>query len=195
MDAVPCTEKQFRLMPAGHSSRAVVLAEIKRAVKFDFVRPPKIQLEPKKINKNMGRILCLDYGKKRVGVAVTDPLQIIASGLTTVETKDIYKFLEEYTAKESVELIVVGLPRQMNGELSDSYRYIQPFLGTIRKRLPNIPIEMCDERFTSKLAQQAIITGGVKKSVRREDKGLVDMVSATIILQSYMEGRELRGLK
>ncbi len=140
----------------------------------------------------MGRILCLDYGKKRVGVAVTDTLQIIASGLTTVDTKDIFKFLEEYLAKEDVELLVVGLPRQMNGELSDSYRYIQPFLGTLKKRIPQLPVEMCDERFTSKIAQQAIIAGGVRKSVRREDKGLVDMVSATIILQSYMEGRELK---
>ncbi len=139
----------------------------------------------------MGRILCLDYGKKRVGVAVTDPLQIIASGLTTVDTKDIFKFLDDYLAKENVELLVVGLPRQMNGELSDSYRYIQPFLGTLKKRMPNLRVEMCDERFTSKIAQRAIIDGGVKKSVRREDKGLVDMVSATIILQSYMEGREL----
>ncbi len=141
----------------------------------------------------MGRILCLDYGKKRVGVAVTDPLQIIATGLTTIDTKDVYTFLEEYLSKEDVELLVVGLPRQLNGELSDSYRYIKPFLGTIKKRMPNLKIEMCDERFTSKIAQRAIIDGGVRKSVRREDKGLVDMVSATIILQSYMEGRAIRG--
>lgn len=140
----------------------------------------------------MGRLLCLDYGRKRIGVAVTDPLQIIATGLTTVDTKDIYTFLEDYLSKESVDLVVVGLPRQLNGELSDSYRYIQPFLGTMRKRMPNVKIEMCDERFTSAIAQKAIIAGGVKKSVRREDKGLVDMVSATIILQSYMEGREIR---
>lgn len=139
----------------------------------------------------MGRILCLDYGQKRVGVAVSDPLQIIATGLTTVATKDIYTFLEDYLKKETVDLVVVGLPRQMNGELSDSYRFIRPFLGNMKKRMPDVKIEMCDERFTSKIAQQAMITGGVKKSVRREDKGLVDKVSATIILQSYMEGREI----
>lgn len=139
----------------------------------------------------MGRIMCLDYGQKRVGVAVTDPLQIIASGLTTIETKEIYNFLAEYTSREKVELLVVGLPRQLNGELSDSYRYIKPFLDTMKKRMPELKIEMCDERFTSQIAQRAIIDGGVKKSVRRDNKGLVDMVSASIILQSYLEGRSI----
>lgn len=139
----------------------------------------------------MGRIMCLDYGQKRVGIAVTDPLQIIASGLTTVDTKDIYTFLESYFSKENVELLVVGLPRQMNGELSDSYRFIKPFLDNMKKRMPEVKIEMCDERFTSRLAQRAMIEGGVKKSVRRENKGLVDMVSASIILQSYLEGRAI----
>lgn len=139
----------------------------------------------------MGRIMCLDYGQKRVGVAVTDPLQIIASGLTTIDTKDIYTFIEIYFAKEKVELLVVGLPRQMNGELSDSYRFIKPFLDNMKKRMPDVKIEMCDERFTSRIAQRAIIDGGVKKSVRRDNKGLVDMVSASIILQSYLEGRAI----
>lgn len=139
----------------------------------------------------MGRILCLDYGQKRVGVAVTDTLQIIATGLTTVDTKEIYTFLTNYLAKEKVDLLVVGLPRQMNGELSDSYRFIKPFLDNMKKRMPELKIEMCDERFTSRIAQRAIIEGGVKKSVRRENKGLVDMVSASIILQSYLEGREI----
>lgn len=139
----------------------------------------------------MGRILCLDYGQKRVGVAVTDTLQIIATGLTTVDTKDIYTFLTDYLAKEKVDLLVVGLPRQMNGELSDSYRFIKPFLDNMKKRMPELKIEMCDERFTSRIAQRAIIEGGVRKSVRRENKGLVDMVSASIILQSYLEGREI----
>lgn len=139
----------------------------------------------------MGRIMCLDYGQKRVGVAVTDPLQIIASGLTTIDTKDIYTFIETYFAKEKVELLVVGLPRQMNGELSDSYRFIKPFLDNMKKRMPDVKIEMCDERFTSRIAQRAIIDGGVKKSVRRDNKGLVDMVSASIILQSYLEGRAI----
>lgn len=139
----------------------------------------------------MGRIMCLDYGQKRVGVAVTDPLQIIASGLTTIDTKEIYNFLTEYTSREKVELLVVGLPRQLNGELSDSYRYIKPFLDTMKKLMPELKIEMCDERFTSQIAQRAIIDGGVKKSVRRDNKGLVDMVSASIILQSYLEGRSI----
>ncbi|MEG0500077.1 MAG: Holliday junction resolvase RuvX [Rikenellaceae bacterium] len=139
----------------------------------------------------MGRILCLDYGQKRVGVAVTDPLQIITTGLTTIETKDVYTFLADYMAKERVDLLVVGLPRQMNGELSDSYRFIKPFLDNMKKRMPEVKIEMCDERFTSQIAQRAIIDGGVKKSVRRENKGLVDMVSASIILQSYLEGRQI----
>lgn len=136
--------------------------------------------------------MALDYGQKRVGVAVTDPLQIIASGLTTVDTKEIFKFLEEYFAKERVDLLVVGMPRQMNGEVSDSYRFIKPFLDSMKKRMPQVQIEMCDERFTSKIAQRAIIDGGVRKSVRRENKGLVDMVSASIILQSYLEGRSFR---
>lgn len=135
--------------------------------------------------------MCLDYGQKRVGVAVTDPLRIIASGLTTVDTKDIYTFLEGYFAKEKVDFLVVGLPRQMNGELSDSYRFIKPFLDNMKKRMPDMRIEMCDERFTSRLAQRAIIEGGVKKSVRRDNKGLVDMVSASIILQSYLEGQAI----
>lgn len=139
----------------------------------------------------MGRILALDYGQKRVGVAVTDPLQIIATGLTTIETKHIYTFLADYFAKEKVDLLVVGLPCQMNGELSDSYRFIKPFLDNMKKRMPDMKIEMCDERFTSAIAQRAIIDGGVRKSVRRDNKGLVDMVSATIILQSYLEGREI----
>lgn len=139
----------------------------------------------------MGRILCLDYGQKRVGVAVTDPLQIIASGLTTVDTKDIFTFLTTYLAKEQVDVLVVGLPRQMNGELSESYRYIKPFLDRMAKEKPEVKIDMCDERFSSKIAQRAIIDGGVRKSVRRDNKGLVDMVSASIILQSYLEGKAI----
>lgn len=139
----------------------------------------------------MGRIVALDYGQKRVGIAVTDPLQIIATGLTTIDTKTVFTFLEDYFKREKVDLLVVGLPRQMNGELSDSYRFIKPFLDNMAKKMPDVKIEMCDERFTSKLAHQTMIDGGVKKSVRRENKGLVDMVSATIILQSYLQGREI----
>ncbi|MDR2935950.1 MAG: Holliday junction resolvase RuvX [Rikenellaceae bacterium] len=138
----------------------------------------------------MGRILALDYGRKRTGVAVTDPLQLIANGLETVETHHLEVFLENYLGKETVDVIVVGLPRQMNNTPSESYTYIKPFVEKLRKKHPEINIEWVDERFTSKIAQRAIIEGGVKKSDRR-DKGLVDRVSATVILQSYLESRDI----
>jgi putative holliday junction resolvase len=139
----------------------------------------------------MGRILAIDYGKKRVGVAVTDPLQIIANGLTTVPSGEILKFIVDYVSKENVEKIVVGLPKTMKGEDSESMKYITPFMASLKKKLPNIPVEMFDERFTSVLAHRAIIEGGVKKMDRR-NKALVDEVSATIILQSYMESQRLK---
>ncbi len=139
----------------------------------------------------MGRILAIDYGKKRVGVAVTDPLQIIANGLTTVSSGEILKFIVDYVSKENVEKIVVGLPKTMKGEESESMKYITPFMASLRKKLPKIPVEMFDERFTSVLAHRAIIEGGVKKMDRR-NKALVDEVSATIILQSYMESQRLK---
>ncbi|WP_047450044.1 Holliday junction resolvase RuvX [Alistipes sp. ZOR0009] len=139
----------------------------------------------------MGRILAIDYGRKRVGIAVTDPLQLIATGLCTVSASEIEKFLKDYFAKESVERIVVGLPKQMDNTSSESMVYIKPFLARLAKLFPQMPVEAYDERFTSKLAQRAIIDAGVKKMDRR-DKSLVDMVSATIILQSYMQSKELR---
>ncbi len=139
----------------------------------------------------MGRILAIDYGKKRVGVAVTDPLQIIANGLTTVSSGEILKFIVDYVSKENVEKIVVGLPKTMKGEESESMKYITPFMASLKKKLPKIPVEMFDERFTSVLAHRAIIEGGVKKMDRR-NKALVDEVSATIILQSYMESQRLK---
>lgn len=139
----------------------------------------------------MGRILAIDYGKKRVGIAVTDPLKLIATGLCTVASNDAIKFLKEYTSKESVERIIIGLPKQMDYSESESMVYIKPFLAQLAKHFPAIPVEAYDERFTSKLAQRAIIDAGVKKMDRR-DKSLVDMVSATIILQSYMQSLELR---
>lgn len=137
----------------------------------------------------MGRILALDYGRKRTGVAVTDPLQMIANGLDTIETHKLEAFLSDYMARNEVETIVVGMPKQMNNEVSESYTYIKPFVEKISKKYPLIKIEMVDERFTSKLAMRAMIDGGVKKSDRR-NKGLVDKVSATIILQSYLEQRD-----
>jgi putative Holliday junction resolvase len=126
-----------------------------------------------------------------VGIAVTDPLQLIATGLCTVSASEIEKFLKDYFAKESVERIVVGLPKQMDNTSSESMVYIKPFLARLAKLFPQMPVEAYDERFTSKLAQRAIIDAGVKKMDRR-DKSLVDMVSATIILQSYMQSKELR---
>ncbi|MCD8261315.1 MAG: Holliday junction resolvase RuvX [Bacteroides sp.] len=136
----------------------------------------------------MGRIVALDYGRKRTGIAVTDPLQIIANGLTTVASHEVIDFLSSYVAQEKVDLFVVGLPRQMNNEPSESMKYITPFVNTLKKRIPHIPVEFADERFTSVLAQRAILAGGVKKK-DRQNKALVDEVSATIILQSYMESK------
>lgn len=136
----------------------------------------------------MGRILAIDYGRKRSGLAVTDPLKIIANGLTTVRTCDLMDFIKKYMEKEQVELIVVGLPKQMSGELSENMKYIEPFVRTLRKQI-NIPVEMVDERFTSVLAHKAMIDGGLKKK-DRQNKALVDEISATIILQSYMESNK-----
>lgn len=138
----------------------------------------------------MARLLAIDYGRKRSGIAVTDTLQIIANGLTTVPSHTIINFLKDYIAKESVELIIVGLPRQMNYEESESMQYIKPFVKKLQKEIPNIPVEYFDERFTSRMAQQTMIDGGLKKK-QRQNKALVDEISATIILQGYMEGRRM----
>lgn len=134
----------------------------------------------------MGRILALDYGRKRTGVAVTDPLQMIANNLTTVRTHDIFDFLAEYFSKEKVETVVVGLPKTVNNEESESMKYIKPFLARFKKLYPDMKVEMVDERFTSKLAFQTMIDAGLKKKDRQK-KELVDAVSATIILQTYLE--------
>lgn len=134
----------------------------------------------------MGRILAIDYGTKRVGVAVTDPLKIVAGALETVPNSLILKFLDNYLASNEVETIVVGLPRQMSGELSEPAVHIVPFAERLRVRYPAVNVVFTDERFTSKMAFQTMIDGGVKKMDRR-DKGMIDRISATIILQSYME--------
>lgn len=133
----------------------------------------------------MARILAIDYGEKRTGIAVTDELQIIASGLITVKTDELIKFLIDYSNKEQVELFIVGLPKQMNNSDSESEKHIQSFLKQLKKSLPTIPIKRIDERFTSKIAFQTMIDSGLKKKQRR-NKGLVDEISATIILQSYL---------
>lgn len=137
----------------------------------------------------MGRILAIDYGRKRSGLAVTDPLKIIANGLTTVRTCDLMEFLKDYMQKEQVERIIVGLPKQMSGELSENMKYIEPFVRNLRKQV-TVPIEMFDERFTSVLAHKAMLDGGLKKK-DRQNKALVDEISATIILQSYMESNRI----
>ena len=133
----------------------------------------------------MARLMAIDYGSKRVGLAVTDPLQIIATGLTTVHSKDLIEFLKAYMIKEEVECIVVGEPKRLNNEPSDSARFIEPFVVHLRRTFPNIKIERMDERFTSKMAFQTMIDSGLKK-MARQNKELVDEISATIILQSYM---------
>lgn len=135
----------------------------------------------------MGRILSIDYGKKRTGIAVTDPLQIIANGLATIATHALFDWLNNYISQEDVERIVIGRPTQPNGEPSENLRRVEQFVNRWRKAKPEIPIEYFDERFTSVIAHQAMIDGGVKKKRRREDKGLVDEISATIILQDYMK--------
>ena len=133
----------------------------------------------------MGRILAIDFGKKRTGIAVTDELQIIASGLTTVNTSELIPFLKDYTQKENVELFLVGKPKQMDNSDSESEVLILPFLEKLEKAIPSIPIKRVDERFTSKMAFQTMIDSGLKKK-QRQNKALVDEISATIILQSYL---------
>lgn len=134
----------------------------------------------------MGRILAIDYGRKRVGLAVSDPCGIIATGLDTVPTHTLLDYLKKYCEKERIDLFVVGHPKQMDNSDSESMKYIKPFLGNLKKAFPNIPIEMHDERFTSVIAHKALIEGGAKKKTR-QDKALIDTMSATIILTSYME--------
>jgi len=138
----------------------------------------------------MARVLSIDYGQKRTGIAVTDPLQMIANGLTTVETKDLEKWIADYLSKEDVETFVVGYPRQTNGEDSENMKRITPFVNRLKKLYPSKTIEMYDERFTSVLAHQTMITSGIGKKAR-QNKGLVDQISATIILQDYLESKRL----
>lgn len=138
------------------------------------------------------RVVSIDYGKKRTGLAVTDPLQIIANGLVTVDTGNLFDYLRQYVAQEQVERIVIGKPMQTNGRPSENLARVEQFVNRWRKAMPNIPIEYYDERFTSVLAQRAIIDSGVGKKARRENKGLIDEVSATIILQDWMAANRRR---
>jgi putative Holliday junction resolvase len=137
----------------------------------------------------LARILSIDYGKKRTGLAVTDPLQIIAGGLATVATSELFDYLQAYIAREQVEMIVIGEPRQPNGEPSENLARVQQFVNRWSKAVPQVPIQFYDERFTSVLAHQAMLDGGLKKKAR-QNKGLVDEISATIILEDYMRSRK-----
>ncbi len=134
----------------------------------------------------MGRILAIDYGRKRVGIAVTDELKMIAGGLCTIHVKDVMQFLKDYCNKEQVDCIVVGEPLDMQMRASDASRYIEPFVKHLRKQFPDIIVTRMDERYTSKMAMQTMIDAGLRKKAR-QNKALVDTISATIILQSYME--------
>ena len=137
----------------------------------------------------MARIISIDYGKKRTGLAVTDPLQLIAGGLATVSTHELFDYLAGYVQREQVERIVIGEPRQPNGQPSENMARVEQFVNRWRKAMPQIPIEYYDERFTAVLAHQAMLEGGLRKKAR-QDKALVDEISATIILQDYMRSRK-----
>ena len=139
----------------------------------------------------MGRIIAIDYGTKRTGLAVTDPLCIIANALETVETKQLEKYLADYFSKNDVDVIVLGKPSQMNGQPSKTMRYIEPLAGRLRHAYPNKQVVLYDERFTSVMAHRTILESGIGKMARR-DKALVDRISATIILQSYMESLQMQ---
>jgi RNAse H-fold protein YqgF len=137
----------------------------------------------------MGRILGIDYGNKRVGLAVTDPMQIFASPLNTISAHDIDSFIVEYMTSEQVDAFVVGYPVQMNNEPSESVKYIDPFIRKLKKKFPGVPVHLVDERFTSQMAFRTMIDGGLKKK-ERQNKSMIDMISASIILQSWLDKRK-----
>jgi len=139
----------------------------------------------------MGRIMAIDYGRKRVGLAVTDENRIIATALDTVHTRDIFTYLHQYCVKEKVDTFVIGEPKQMNNELSESVKFIKPFIKKIRKEFPEMSVESYDERFTSKIASQTIAAAGLKKK-DRQDKTIIDKISAVLILQSFMEYKRIK---
>ena len=136
----------------------------------------------------MSRILAIDYGRKRTGLAVSDTMQIIANGLTTVPTHELLDFIAGYVQKEPVERIIIGLPKQMNNEVSENMKDIEPFVRLLKKKIPEMPVEFVDERFTSVLAHRTMLEAGLKKK-DRQNKALVDEISATIILQTYLESK------
>ncbi len=137
----------------------------------------------------MGRIISIDYGRKRSGLAVTDTLQLIANGLAAVPSGELVQYLADYVNREPVDLFIVGLPKQMNNEVSENMKYIKAFVSHLKRTIPDIPVEYHDERFTSVLAHKAMLDGGLRKK-KRQDKALVDEISAVIILQSYLESKK-----
>jgi putative Holliday junction resolvase len=139
----------------------------------------------------VARILSIDYGKKRTGIAVTDPLQIIANGLATVSTSELLSYLKDYLSREQVERIIIGRPMQTNGQPSENLQRVEQFVNRWKKEMPGVPVEYVDERFTSVLAHQAMIDGGLRKKAR-QDKALVDKISATIILEDYLRSKNQR---
>ena len=139
----------------------------------------------------MGRVLAIDYGQKRCGIAVSDTLQLIANGLDTIPTANLMSFMENYFQREPVDVVVFGLPRQMNNQESQSMQYIAPFVKRFKEKFPDKKVEFEDERFTSKMAFQTMIDCGLKKK-ERQNKALIDQVSATIILQSYLENKNYK---
>jgi putative Holliday junction resolvase len=139
----------------------------------------------------VARILSIDYGKKRTGIAVTDPLQIIANGLATVSTSELLSYLKDYLSREQVERIIIGRPMQTNGQPSENLQRVEQFVNRWKKEMPDVPVEYVDERFTSVLAHQAMIDGGLRKKAR-QDKALVDKISATIILEDYLRSKNQR---
>jgi putative holliday junction resolvase len=143
-------------------------------------------LQAKNCNTNMARILSIDYGGKRTGIAVTDPMQIIASGLTTVDTKDIWTFLKNYFSTEPVEKVIIGLPTHADGNDTHATPLVRAFLAKFKKDFPLLPIETVDEMYTSKMAVQSMVASGMKKK-DRQNKKLVDEIAATIMLQEYMQ--------
>jgi putative Holliday junction resolvase len=132
--------------------------------------------------------MAIDYGRKRSGLAVTDAMQLIAGGLTTVSSSNLVNYISDYVLREPVDTVIVGLPRQMNSEASENMKYVEAFVTHLKRTIPGIPVQFYDERFTSVLAKKAMIDGGLKKK-KRQDKALVDEISAVIILQSYLESR------
>ena len=141
----------------------------------------------------MGRLLSIDFGRKRCGIAVTDPLRIVANGLTTVKTADLIKFVKDYIAKEGVDSVIVGLPKTLKGEPSESMRYLEPVINRLKKEIDPVKVVFFDERFTSVLAHRAMIDGGMKKMDRR-DKAIVDEISATILLNDYLSSAGAQAL-